>query len=171
MRSTGFVVPAKAVADAVNRWRDSPNRDLLACYGDVAPVIDDPFALSVDVLSGHSYARDVAAALALHGQALNAGTYEVAYEMFTPRLQKELESLDAWRTKEASTHWVHAEVRNLIGTGNVVEAKVALRTTRSAAVDKAGQTCSISEQSYTLRTSGGGWLIDRVRTLAPTTAC
>ncbi len=169
--STGFVVPVDQVAAGVNRWREGPNRDLLSCYGDQTPVIDDPFALKVEVASGHAFARDVAGALALHGQAINTGAYEVAYEIFTPRLQQQVEGLYAWRTAQAGAHWDRIEIRSMIGSGNVVEAKVALRTTQDKARGVDGQTCSIWEQSYTMRTSGGGWLIDRVRDLAPPSAC
>lgn len=171
IKSTGFVVPAAEIATDVERWRDSPNRDLLGCYADVTPVVDDPFALTVDMKSGHSYARDVAAALALHGQAINGGSQEVAYEVLTPRLQAELKSLDAWRTALGSTHWVSATIVSMVGTGNVVEARVTLRTTQAASDSAAGQKCSVWDQSYTLRTSGGGWLIDRIRTEGAPTAC
>jgi hypothetical protein len=144
---------------------------VLDCYGDSAPAFGDSQAPTVEVRSGHSYARDVAAALALHGQAINTGGFEVAFEVFTPSRQGRLDGLPSWRAEQAGLHWDRVTVKRLNGTGDVVEARVELRTRREASPGRPAQACSVVQQDYTMRASGGGWLIQAVTNPEAPTAC
>lgn len=171
LKGVGYVVPAAEVATDVARWKEGPNHNLLECYGDIPPLTDDLFSFSISAKSKHSDARDVSAAFALHAQARNAGKSEVAFEILTPGMQEREKGLDTWQAQNRTLRWDQMSIERMFGSGTVIEAHVELRTDEPSTSERQRGTCSVLHQSYTLRRSGGGWLIDRVRDRDPASAC
>ena len=70
-------------------------------------------SVDVTVTTDHESAAMLAQSLAVHGQAINTGQYDVAFDLFTPSLQEQMEGLETWRQGLISTFWRELQVADV----------------------------------------------------------
>ncbi|WIG17449.1 S1C family serine protease [Kocuria rosea] len=130
-------------------------------------------SVDVTVTTDHESAAMLAQSLAVHGQAINTGQYDVAFDLFTPSLQEQMEGLETWRQGLISTFWRELQVADVTGAGDTLTARTWVRTEQSATDGPDGQTCSWWALDYTMvpDEERGIWLIDEVSSREDPSAC
>lgn len=167
----GYVVPSPALASNLERWRSKPDLPLAKC-GNTYDPSGATRAIDVTVNPSDPVAQDIARSLVVHGDAINAGNYEAAWQVFSSRMRSKMGNVESWSSGLGSSYWNAITIQRLTGTGDTALVRTVLRTEQSAANGHDGQTCSVWVMDYGMVRSGGGWLIDSAQTPeGPPTAC
>jgi S1-C subfamily serine protease len=164
VEGTGYVVPSNQVAPHLRAWLSQrPRSGRPECEnGDNAPT-DDDLAINVSVVPDTTEARDIARSLVVHGESINNGNYEIAWDLFTARAKRDLGDLETWQSGLGSSYWTDLTVGSAAVRGDDATVEVALGTRQDAADGYHGQTCSVWSLTYTMKRSGAGWLIDHAK--------
>ena len=158
----GYVIPVTALKSNLAAWRDEPSRDPADCGADgEAPVADDGI-LAVDVHSSEPAAVDIARSLSLHGQGINQGNYEAAWEIFSPRMKSALKDVETWKDGLGTSYWERLSVISVEVSADSATVQAGLQTRQDAEFGHQGQTCSLWNLTYRMVNAQGGWLIDKV---------
>lgn len=157
-QSAGYAVTAPRVAEAVDEWQSRGTESALVdCGGAPAP---DSGTFPMTVTSNHDQANNIGQALLLHGQGINQGAYEAAFEQFSPEVQAFFGGVTEWSEDLGSSYWTQLNVLEVTGTGDSLVAYVALQTRQSAEhAPVEGQTCSDWRIAYDMMWDGSGWRI------------
>ncbi len=167
VEGTGFVVPASQVLPHLAAWRAQvPADGGRGCDGSSNAPAGAKSTLNVVVVPDSLEAREVARSLVVHGESINSGDYTIAWGLFTPRMKRDLGSLDAWKAGLASSYWTDLTVGSVAVSGDTATVEVALRTEQDASDGYKGQSCSIYSLTYSMQRDGAGWLIDHARNAA-----
>lgn len=165
-----YAIAADRAADAAADWTESSP--------DVPPVQCDDESegseelVQVEVLSDHPWAPDIAQSLLVHGQAINNGTYGIAFDLFTERMQEEMGGLERWSRGLETSYWLALDVLAVHEEAGAVSADVAVRTEQDPADGPNGQSCSDWTIRYSLVRSEALWFIDDASLpLGPPVAC
>jgi S1-C subfamily serine protease len=160
---TGYVVPSAQLLPRLEQWGDQAPTDAGAgCANDGAAPIEDASDFPVEVLSDVPVAQDIARSLVLHGQSINTGSYETAWEIFTPRMKVRMKSLQEWSSGLDTSYWTALRLLDVADQGRRAAVLAQLTTNQDAAFGRDGQTCSQWSLTYSMIRSGAGWLIDAV---------
>jgi hypothetical protein len=160
---TGYVVPSAQLLPRLEQWADqAPPEDGEGCANDGAAPIEGDSDFPVEVLSDVPVAQDIARSLALHGQSINTGSYETAWEIFTPRMKVRMKSLEEWSSGLDTSYWTALRLLDVADQGRRAGVLAQLTTQQDAAFGRDGQTCSQWSLTYSMVRSGAGWLIDAV---------
>lgn len=158
----GYVVPSTDLIGNLDRWRANDPLPFESC-GASQPPIDRGSTLQVTVETHTPVARDIARSLMVHGEAINLGNYQAAWQVFTPSMQRAMVSLDTWSRGLQSSYWTRLAVRDVALSGDRATVGVILMTEQDAADGRNGQTCSVWAMTYTMVNQQGGWLIDKAK--------
>ena len=167
----GYIIRASDLARNVSRWRAADPQPSEDC-GD--PYDSQGAARTIDVRvdSTASDAPDIARSLLVHGDAINSGTYDAAWQVFTPHMQHVLKDVDSWSSGLDTSYWTRISVENVSGQGDRRVARTVVTTEQDAQFGRDGQTCSVWVFDYSVVRSEGGWLIDAAKLPSgPPTAC
>ncbi len=157
----GYVIRADDLGPNLARWRGQPSRGLATC-GPADSGRDQRMpVVALDIPSRHVLAPDVARSLLVHGQAINLGNYQAAWQVFTPTMRAAMGSLDAWSRGLARSLWTALVIERVSADGRTAMVDVRLTTTQDAAHGVRGQTCSRWQLRYAMVNAAGGWLIDK----------
>lgn len=99
----------------------------------------------------------------MHGEAINSGNYQAAWQVFTPAMQRSMGNVDKWSKGLVTSLWTDLAVNTLNVAGSRATVGVSLVTTQDAAQGHDGQTCSVWDMTYTMVNQQGGWLIDKAK--------
>ncbi|WP_374971023.1 S1C family serine protease [Terrabacter sp. BE26] len=167
----GYVVPSPDLATNLERWRSKPDLPLVKC-GETYDAAGADRTIQVNIDSDDPVAQDIARSLSVHGDGINSGNYEAAWQVLTSRMQRTLGSVESWSAALATSYWTAIAIERVTGTGDVRVVRVHLKTEQSSDHGYHGQTCSDWTIDYGMRQSRGGWLIDSAKTPeGPPTAC
>ncbi|MFP5415778.1 MAG: trypsin-like peptidase domain-containing protein, partial [Actinomycetes bacterium] len=162
VEGTGYVVPSLLLSTNLTRWVAQPLAAVPTCAGDEEPPADDGGMLQVTLRTADPLAAELARSLALHGEAINRGSYSAAWEIFTPAMQRRMKDMNQWKAGLETSLWTALDVVDVSSTGSRADARVVLQTVQDRAFGYQGQTCSLWSSRYTMVNSSGGWLIDAV---------
>ena len=156
------------VASCDSRWMGklTPPDGGRGCDGDTEAPEGDDAVLDVTVVPDSPEAGEVARSLVVHGESINHGDYEIAWELFTPKMKRDLGSLSKWESGLASSYWTDLTVGSVEVSGDAAIVEVALRTEQDARDGYKGQSCSIYSLTYSMERQGAGWLIDHASNAA-----
>jgi S1-C subfamily serine protease len=167
VEGVNFVVPVDDVRAGLDAAAGETTSLATECEGDEEADSGDEQIEVVTDDDDVSYA--VAQLLYTHGLAINTGSYEAAFELFTPKAQRGLGGLDAWSTGVRDSYWRGIEVMESAFSKDTdtVTAQVALRTQQPASGDVT--ECSVWILDYRMVIDDEGrLLIDKVRGARPT---
>ncbi|MCA0294129.1 MAG: hypothetical protein LCH96_02225 [Actinobacteria bacterium] len=165
-------IPVDRLRSLLTTWADEPSRGLEPCdlEGEEPPADDYTLDLILDVED--ELAETLGAILWVHGESINQGVYEQAWELLTPAMRSRMRDLRTWSEGVASSFWVTLEILSVEQTGDEAIAVTELRTEQAAdRGPKPGQTCSIWPMTYEFALVDGNWRIDRARLRAEPTEC
>ena len=160
VQGINYMVPSNELQPNFNQWKNLPVAGAAECQGETGPPADD-VRLNVTIESDQEDAPDIAQSLALHGQGINTGSYASAWTIFTPKMKRDMGSLEKWQQGLASSYWTDLVVTKVTREGDTAEADAQLRTQQRAEDGRNGQTCSDWSFTYTMRLIDGVWRIDR----------
>jgi hypothetical protein len=108
-----------------------------------------------------------------HGEAINHGSYESAFALFTPRMQQAMGGLEGWASGLRSSYWTELTLRDSAVLQDGVALRMTLRTEQSPENGPDGLTCSDWDLTYTLLWDGEAqeFLIDEVRLESDPVGC
>lgn len=135
-------VSARPLVDGWTQVSDTPAPPECATATDPSE-----FAVGGD-LSDPDVAFAVLTLLA-HGEAINHGSYDSAFAIFTPQMQEAMGGLEAWSSGLHSSYWTELTVTDSSATRGSVALRVTLRTEQAAEAGPSGLTCSDWDLSYT----------------------
>lgn len=153
----------------VDEWAQSPDRPATPeCVTET-----DPSEVAVD---GDVSDPEVAFALLtllVHGDAINQGSYDSAYAIFTPRMQEAMGGVEAWSSGLHSSYWTELTLTDSTVTQGGVTLRVALRTEQAPEDGPDGQSCSDWDLTYDLVRDGDTQelLIDKVTSHSDPVGC
>lgn len=159
VEGTGYAVAASTARQAAAELLESDIEDQFESCD------DDPIPgnlIEVTVTSDHADAPGVAQSLLVHGQAINNGAYEIAFDIFTEEMGKRLGGLEEWSSGLDTSYWRELSVDDVAEIDGGLTADVALRTEQAAEFGRDGQTCSDWSLRYSLTWDEGLWRIDGV---------
>ncbi len=142
---------------AAEEWQERPAPLEPVDCGN-APAPEDGF-FPLSVRSNHDQAQNIGQALLLHGQGINFGAYQAAFDQFTPELQRSFGGLEAWSDQLGSSFWRGLEVTAVEGSGDSLTADVRLLTEQDSEHGRLGQTCSDWRIRYSMVWNGEAWRI------------
>lgn len=162
VEGTGLAVAAARIAQAVEQWQNAASFTSLSSCGK-SP--DDSFTLAPEVASSHDASLNVAETFGKHGNAINSGNYSAAFKLLSPGLQRKSVDVDTWAEGHKTTLWIYANVYDIEGEGDKLDANVELWTLQDAEFAPEGtqQECSIWDLKYSLISDGNEWQIDSVK--------
>ena len=170
---TAYAVAGTDASTASATWQAGGDEVPMALCGDVIPAegsVAD--SMTIVVQATHPDAADVAQSLLMHGQSINGGAYDIAYSVFTERMQAKMGGLTRWSNGVASSYWRDLTIVNVTGDSDALTADVLLQTAQPAQAGPQGQECSFWTLEYSLRWDQGLWRIDSARLpQGPPTAC
>lgn len=175
VEGVNFALSSTDAQPLVEDWTTSPQPvPFVQCPP--APDVPDPAGetvVDVTVASTHESAAELAQALSMHGQGINDSQYDVAFSLFTPRMQEEMAGVATWRQGLLSTFWHELAVLDVTGTGDALTAQTLVRTSQASQDGPEGQTCSIWSLDYAMVRDGqrGIWLVDDVTMREDPQAC
>lgn len=158
----GYIVPSSDVVGNLDRWRAAEPLPLESCGDPIAPPGDES-SINVKVNSDNALAPEIARSLVVHGEAINWGNYEAAWQVFTPAMQRAMGSVEKWSSGLSSSVWSDLAVNTVSVTGGQASVGAILVTRQDAADGHNGQTCSVWDMTYTMVSENGAWLIDKVK--------
>lgn len=170
-----FALSYEDARSLIEQWTAAPQPPApVECP--VGPDVTAPssdVAVDVTVATEHESAAAVAQSLAVHGNAINDSQYDVAFDLFTPSMQEEMEGLETWRQGLLTTYWRELVVQGVTGSGDSLTAETWVRTTQAAEEGPDGQTCSWWALDYTLVPDEERriWLIDGVTPRQEPSSC
>jgi serine protease Do len=171
---TGWAVSAAKNASMVAGWKSHRPIDRVSCTGS-RDRATDPFADQVEVVitSVHPQAAIAAQSLALHGTAINLGDYGVAYDLFTPAMQRRMGGVAKWSSMLTTSYWRRLDVLEVSTvTRTRLQVSTILQTEQAASEGPGGQTCSRWPLDYAMVLRAGVWHIDKAQLHgAEPTAC
>jgi hypothetical protein len=160
---TGYVVPSAQLLPRLEQWAGQvPPDEGETCANDGAAPIEAEADFPVEVVPTVPVAQDIARSLALHGQSINTGSYETAWEIFTPRMKVRMKSLAEWSSGLDTSYWTALRLLDVADQGRRAAVLAQLTTNQDAAFGRDGQTCSQWSLTYSMIRSGAGWLVDAV---------
>lgn len=169
VEGVNFVIPVSDIATTVERASDSPGSATTVCEG-AEPA--DPDGESIDLKNEDDSDMALLAGqiLVVHGTAINQGSYDVAFDFFTPRAQRNLGGLAAWSRGVEESFWRSIVVERVVVSdeGQSALAQVRLRTEEG--LDESRRTCTDWQLTYEL-SIGSEVLINKVRSRAPKATC
>lgn len=169
---TGYVVPALSLLPRLNEWRDRRPLAMPRCPGSVPNVQSPGSDFPVRVGSTHPDAASIASLRPPTAEAINKGEYEVAYNMFTPKMASRVGSLPAWSNGLNTSFWTSLDLDRVDGSNGRATAVATFRTRQESAQGPQGQTCSVWRNEYQMLLSeSGAWLIDGARRVSEPAAC
>jgi S1-C subfamily serine protease len=159
VEGTGYAVAAsKAQQVAAELLENDSKVPLESCDDDL--IRED--LIEVIVTSDHADAPGVAQSLLVHGQAINNGAYDIAFDIFTEEMGKRLRGLEVWSAGLDTSYWRALSVDDVADVDGGLTADVALRTEQASEFGRDGQTCSDWSLRYSLIWDEGLWRIDGV---------
>ncbi|KQS96983.1 S1C family serine protease [Cellulomonas sp. Leaf395] len=172
---TGFAVPANAIANQVAGWKGSSTTTTFPACSSARDLGTQPpmssFVLDVRVATSDPGASTVADLLRVHGTAINAGDYGVAFSDFTPKMQEYLGSQDKWGASMTSIYWQAVRVVSVqTREDGAYIADVEIERLGDPAN---GGECGIWTKRYTIKTidSDPRWRIGWVEDVADLRPC
>ncbi|MDN6330988.1 MAG: serine protease [Micrococcaceae bacterium] len=156
-----YAVSGPRTAQAVEAWqqRNVPVRPA-ECEDALARSVE----VEVSIDSEHDQAMNIAQSLQIHGQGINDGAYEAAFDFFTPEMQEGMGGLGTWQAGLASSYWLGFNVVDVSGHGDDLVALVQLQTVQDTEDSKDGQQdCSDWAIEYKMHWDGLNWLINGAR--------
>jgi len=175
VEGTSFALSLDDAERLVRNWSESPQQiPLTECPVD--PEVPEPVEVGeVDVIvtSTHPGAGVLAQTLALHGNAINAGVYDVAYNLMTPRLQERVGDLQSWQEGLYTSFWRELVIEDVSGSENEFVVRARLRTEQAPEYGPEEQSCSVFANEYTLvfDEGSGTWRIDWAERLREPEPC
>ncbi|MDN5767471.1 MAG: serine protease [Humibacillus sp.] len=161
----GYIIPAAALVKNLDRWRAQPDQPPTSC-GNTLDAGGSENPITVDIPSDDPVATDIARSLLVHGEAINTGNYEAAWQVFTSRMHQKLGTVRSWSSGLGTSYWRGISVQKVSGTGDARTARTVLMTEQASANGHQGQTCSIWVLDYGMKRVDGGWLINSVNSPA-----
>ena len=160
----GYAVEAPRITAAVDEWkvRGEPV-GLKSC--DAAPAPEGA-TVDVTVSSSHDQASNIAQSLLAHGQAINNGNYDAAYEIFTGPIKERVGDVQTWENGIETSYWRVLDIDDVEGTGDTLLVHAMLITAQDPQFSPAGtegQACSIWDMKYTMKWDGTRWLMANVK--------
>lgn len=169
IEGTGFVVPARYLADNLANWRNITEVMVLNCGGGAPPSSrssEREFEVTIDGVTTPK-ALGIRNVLQEHGRAINRGQYSEAWRLFTPRMKNDIGSYDSWRGKLSSAFWINATLLGVRDDDNGRSlADVRLQTRQEPRDGYEGQSCSEYYNRYRMVRESGQWRIDKVSLIA-----
>ncbi|WP_156035266.1 S1C family serine protease [Terrabacter tumescens] len=167
----GYLIPGTDLATNLDRWRSLPEQPLADC-GDPYDAAGAERTIEVNVASDDAVASDIARSLLVHGEAINTGNYDAAWQVFTRRMQRKLQSVDSWSAGLGTSYWKGISIQRVTGSAAAKVVRTILRTEQSAENGHDGQTCSVWVIDYGMIRVAGAWLINSAKSPSgPPTAC
>ncbi len=158
---TAYVVPSTELDDRLTQWQsDEPAAG--QCPDDPEDVEDAPL-LEAEYNTDQPDAPEITQVLALHGESINRGDYELAYSLFTNSMQERTGSLEGWSSGLHTSFWIWLAVDEVRRSGDTATVKVRFRTNQEEPYGRDGQTCSDWTQTRRLTLVNDAWLIDSVK--------
>lgn len=158
----GYIVPSSDVVGNLDRWRSAEPMSLESC-GDLITPPGGESSINVKVNSDSPLAPEIARSLVVHGEAINWGNYDAAWQVFTPAMQRAMGSVAKWSSGLTSSVWTDLAVNTVAVTGARASVGAILVTTQAAVDGHNRQTCSVWDMTYTMVNDSGAWLIDKVK--------
>lgn len=161
----GYIIPSAALVKNLDRWRAQPDQPPTSC-GNTLDAGGSENPITVDIPSDNPVATDIARSLLVHGEAINTGNYEAAWQVFTSRMHQKLGNVRTWSSGLGTSYWRGISVQKVSGTGDARTARTVLMTEQASENGHQGQTCSIWVLDYGMKRVDGGWLINSVNSPA-----
>lgn len=163
IEGTGYAVAAARIRQAVDQWNNASGFTPLANCDDSPR--DESFTLVPEVTSSHDAALNVAETFGKHGNAINSGNYSAAFQLLSPAAQRRAGGVDSWAENLATSWWIYANVYDIVGKGEKLDANVEIWTVQNAEFAPKGtqQECSMWDLKYSLILDGNEWQIDSVK--------
>ncbi|MFC5268148.1 S1C family serine protease [Kribbella qitaiheensis] len=170
---TGWAVSAAKNSGRISSWSKRGPLAPVRCGGSDDLRDDQPIAVAISGPDAGADGDLVAQSLVLHGTAINQGQYAVAFELFTPAMQRRMGGVATWSRGLGSSYWRGIDIRGVAKSDPTnLLATVRLRTEQSAEDGPSGQTCSIWPLDYSMVLTAGVWHIGKAKlTSARPTAC
>lgn len=157
----GYLVSPERATEAIERWSAQPDPPAEPECGDGGQYEGEAGFDALD-LTGHQDGPAIATTFSLHGAAINAADYRVAFDFLSPQMQQRVGGLDNWSAGLSTSTWKQATLLEVVEAGEDRQVTVELQTEQSAQNGPQGQTCSVWWLRYTLQQVGAGlWQIDR----------
>lgn len=153
-----YAIPAQTASSQLQSWRDAPAR-VSAAAGCSAPVGPAGVQASINDQSASPDGPGIAAAFANYATGINTGNYQKAYAVLSPHAQT-LTSYGSFSQGEASSYIVTLSITAVTPAGAKDSALVEFTSVQDPTAGGHGQACSNWKMTYTLISSGQGWLID-----------
>lgn len=170
-QGTNYVGSGAVAGPLVAAWQKEPVPVSLARCNDTGVATNNQITVKVDTPDERGI--QVAQSLLIHGQAINSGAYQMAYNVFTPQAQLDQHGYAFWSKDMNSSYWQDIEVADIRSTGaGVITANVSLRTTQDPAQSNSGQqACSIWHMQYTMEWASVWWEISDAKATLPAEPC
>ncbi|WP_157697185.1 trypsin-like peptidase domain-containing protein [Brachybacterium avium] len=141
-----FSVSHTAARPLVEGWRGHPDPPgMPACATEA-----EPFELTVDTDLSDPDVIVAALTVLVHGEAINTGSYESAFAMFTPQMQEAMGGLEEWSSGLDTSYWTELTLTGSTITEEGVELRMTLRTEQSPHYGPGGEACSDWDLTYAL---------------------
>lgn len=170
-QGTNYAGSGAAAGPLVSAWQKEPAPVSLARCNNTGVATNNQITVKVDTPDERGI--QVAQSLLIHGQAINSGAYQMAYNVFTPQAQVDQHGYAYWSKDMNSSYWKDIEVADIRSTGpGVITANVSLRTTQDPAQSSGGQqACSIWHMQYTMEWATVWWEISEAKATLPAEPC
>ena len=169
-----YAVSPVVAQEAIEQWRlrDEPVQPSPCVTDEEREYPEEATPLEVAVTSDHPEAPSLAQTFGLYAEAINTGSYDVAYELLTPTVRDDNGTVEEFASELASSFWTHIELVDVVAEDpNTDDVELRFRTVQDAAYGPSGQTCSDWHVSYRMVLDNGFWQIDRARNLSEPADC
>ena len=164
-----FSVSHTTARPLVDGWREVPDPPSMpAC-----DVETEPFELTVETDLSDPDVLVAALTVLVHGEAINHGSYESAFAMFTPQMQEAMGGVEEWSRGLETTYWTELTLTDSTIMEDGIELRMMLRTEQSSQYGPDGLTCSDWDLTYVLHWEEDSqeFFIDEVRTQSDPVGC
>ncbi|MDD0858620.1 serine protease [Arthrobacter alpinus] len=170
-QGTNYVSSGASAAKVVASWWQTPAPVSLARCDNTGVATNNQITVKVETPDERGI--QVAQSLLIHGQAINSGAYQMAYNIFTPLAQAEQHGYLEWSKDLDTSYWQRIDIASIASTGDgSIVANASLRTSQDPAQSVDGlQSCTVWHMKYTMEWSIAWWEISNVDTTAPAEPC
>ena len=142
-----FAVPSRVLRDSVEEWRGSDALPAANCQTGEGYGIP---GVQADTRSSHDDASNIISTMTFHGDAINHGYFEEAFDLLVKPLQEKLGGLETWADRGQDEVWGYVQVQDVrnVADGLVAKLDVWKLHNMESEATTAKNWCTVSSNFY-----------------------